>query len=126
MEELKLLYCTHCKKIVELIPSTHCCPTVCCGENMVELVPNTTEAATEKHIPVVSVKGNTVEVVVGSVVHPMTEIHYIQFIYLVTNKNVYRHDLKWNDEPKATFALTEGEEVKEVLAYCNLHGLWKK
>ena len=62
----------------------------------------------------------------------MVQSHFPYFyasyghIYLVTNKNVYRHDLKWNDEPKATFALTEGEEVKEVLAYCNLHGLWKK
>lgn len=125
MKELKLFYCTHCKKVVELLPNSHCCPTVCCGEPMVELKANTQEAATEKHIPVVEKDGNKVSVVVGSTLHPMTEVHYIQFIYLITNKNIYRHDLNWNDEPKASFTLSDDEEIQEVLSYCNLHGLWK-
>ena len=55
---------------------------------MVELKANSTDAAGEKHVPVITVEGNKVHVVVGSVLHPMTEEHSIQFIALET-KRVY-------------------------------------
>lgn len=124
MKEITLLYCKHCKKVVELLPGTHCCDTICCGEPMTKLVPNTTEASVEKHIPVLELKGNVAKVSVGSTLHPMSSEHYIMFVYLITNKNVYRHDFTPTDSPVCEFALLEGEKVEQVLSYCNLHSLW--
>jgi superoxide reductase len=124
MKELKLLFCKHCGKIVELLPETHCCQTICCGEPMVELKANTTEATVEKHIPVVTVNGNDVKVTVGSVLHPMLPEHYIMYIYLLTNKHTYRADLKPGDAPVAEFRLLDDEKVEIAYAYCNIHGLW--
>ena len=98
---------------------------MCCGEAMKELVPNTTDAAGEKHVPVYKVNGNIVEVNVGSVAHPMTEEHLIEWVSLQTEQGNQRKVLKAGQEPKVCFALCEGDKVKNVFAYCNLHGLWK-
>ena len=98
---------------------------MCCGEKMTELVPNTSDGAGEKHVPVVKINGNEVEVRVGEVDHPMLPEHFIQWIYVQTNKGGMRKVLNPNEAPAATFALTEGEEVVAVYEYCNLHGLWK-
>ena len=121
---MKFLKCEGCGKIVELIvPSA--CPTKCCGEAMVELVPNTTDGAHEKHVPVVTQDGNLVHVAVGSVEHPMMEKHWITLIAVETDKGVQHKELTPSDAPKADFALCEGEQLKAVYEYCNLHGLWK-
>ena len=113
-------------KIIEVFPNTHCCPTICCGEPMVELKANTTDAATEKHVPAVEVNGNTVNVQVGSIAHPMTEAHHIAFVTLITDKSVMRHDFNHTDEPVATFTLGADEKPLKVYEHCNLHGLWVK
>ena len=121
---MKFLKSEGCGKIVELIvPSA--CPTKCCGEAMVELVPNTTDGAHEKHVPVVTQDGNLVHVAVGSVEHPMMEKHWITLIAVETDKGVQHKELTPSDAPKADFALCEGEQLKAVYEYCNLHGLWK-
>ena len=95
------------------------------GEEMVELKANSTDAAGEKHVPVITVDGNKVHVVVGSVIHPMTEEHSIQFIALETKQGVQRKALLPTDQPVADFVLAEGDEVVAAYEYCNLHGLWK-
>ena len=92
---------------------------------MKEIIPGTTDASVEKHVPVYEVKDNKVCVTVGSVAHPMTEEHYIQWISLQTKKGNQRKELKPGQEPKACFALCEGDEVVAAYAYCNLHSLWK-
>jgi superoxide reductase len=92
---------------------------------MQELVPGTTDAAVEKHVPVYEVKDNTVCVTVGSVEHPMLEEHFIEWIALKTKSGNQRKALKPGEAPKACFAICEGDEVEAVLAYCNLHGLWQ-
>lgn len=99
-------------------------PVTCCGEQMVEMVPNTSDGAGEKHVPVVTVDGSTVKVNVGEVDHPMTEAHYIPWIVVETCCGVYRKNLKPGDAPTATFEIG-GMKAKAVYAYCNLHGLWK-
>lgn len=119
----KFYICTHCKQIVVKVKDKNI-PIVCCGEKMVELIPNTVEASAEKHIPVVDIQNNKVEVTVGSVLHPMVEEHYIEWILLSTNKKNQRQVLKPGDSPKATFYIGEDEKVTAVYAYCNLHGLW--
>ena len=95
------------------------------GLEMVELKANSTDAAGEKHVPVITVDGNKVHVVVGSVIHPMTEEHSIQFIALETKQGVQRKALLPTDQPIADFVLAEGDEVVAAYEYCNLHGLWK-
>ena len=91
---------------------------------MTELVANTTDAATEKHVPVVTVDGANVHVEVGSTLHPMTEEHLIAFIVLVTEKGYQVAQLTAADEPKADFAVAAGDKPLKVYEYCNLHGLW--
>ena len=120
---MKFLRCEKCGKTVGVIVD-HGCPTMCCGEEMKELVANTTDAATEKHVPVVEVSGNTVTVTVGSVEHPMMEAHYIQWIALETKEGMQRKSLTPDSAPKAVFALAEGDAPVRAYEYCNLHGLW--
>ncbi|MBR4622530.1 MAG: desulfoferrodoxin [Ruminococcus sp.] len=100
------------------------CALRCCGEAMTELVPGTTEAATEKHIPVFTVDGTKVSVTVGEVEHPMLDAHYIEWILITTDKGRQIRYLKPGEAPKAEFTLAEGEVLDTVYAYCNLHGLW--
>ena len=92
---------------------------------MVELVPNTVDAATEKHVPVYTVEGNKVTVKVGEVEHPMLEEHSIEWISIQTKTGNQRKSLKPEEKPEATFLMVDGDEVEAVYAYCNLHGLWK-
>jgi superoxide reductase len=95
---------------------------VCCGKPMTELKANTTEASTEKHIPVAARKNGKIFVEVGSVLHPMTQEHYIEWIAIVSENGTERISLLPSDEPKAVFC---DKENAEVYVYCNLHGLWK-
>lgn len=124
MKELKLLYCTHCKKIVEVVNDNKV-PVICCGEPMKEIVPNSTEAAVEKHLPVISEENGVVKVTVSTVTHPMTAEHYITNIWLETNKAIYKKVLSPDLAPEAQFILAEGEKAVAAYEYCNLHGLWK-
>jgi len=123
MSKTKFYICRHCGNIVSMIFDSGVNP-VCCGEKMEELKPNTTDAAGEKHVPVVEVDGNIVTVTVGSVLHPMKPEHYIQWIYLETEQGCQRKVLKPGDAPVAKFSLTDGDEPIGAYEYCNLHGLW--
>ena len=122
--ELKFFRCNHCENIIVKIKDSSV-PVVCCGENMQELVPGTTDAAVEKHLPVYETNGSTVSVTVGSVSHPMMPEHFINWVCLQTNKGFQLKYLNPGEEPKAVFALSDGEKVEAVYEYCNLHGLWK-
>jgi superoxide reductase len=122
--EMKFYRCKRCGQMVAALKKTGC-PVVCCGEPMEEIIPGTSDGAVEKHVPVYEVKDGKVTVCVGSVAHPMLEEHYIEWIALQTNNGNQRKALKPGDEPKAEFALLEGDEVQAVYAYCNLHSLFK-
>ncbi|MEG2260006.1 MAG: desulfoferrodoxin family protein [Oscillospiraceae bacterium] len=121
---VKFFLCEHCKNMVDMIFDSGV-PMMCCGQKMTALVPNSVEAATEKHIPVVSISGNTVTVTVGSVLHPMLAEHHIAWIALETTAGVYRKALEAGKEPVAVFTLTDEKPIT-VYEFCNLHGLWKK
>jgi superoxide reductase len=119
----KFFVCKHCGNMIGLLHDAGV-PMMCCGEKMVELVPNTTDAAQEKHVPVATVEGNKVVVNVGSVDHPMLDEHWIQWVYLETDKGGHRKVLNPGEKPNVVFALTEDEKPIAVYEYCNLHGLW--
>ena len=122
--EQRFFICKHCGNIVAMVKSSGV-PIMCCGEKMSEIVPGTMDASKEKHVPVYTIEGNTVNVAVGSVLHPMQPEHYIEWVSLQTRSGNQRKQLEPHDEPKVSFAITDGDEVVAVYAYCNLHGLWK-
>ena len=118
----KFYICEHCGNIIGMVHDSGV-PVVCCGQKMTRLEPGTVEASHEKHIPVVSVEDGKVKVNIGSVPHPMTDEHYIQWVYLQTDRGGQRKCLFPGDAPELSFALAEEKPVA-VYAYCNLHGLW--
>ena len=119
----KFYICEHCGNIIEKINDAGV-PVMCCGQKMAELVPNSVEASGEKHIPDVTVKEGAINVNVGSVNHPMAEEHFIEWVYVETDKGGQRKYLKPGEEPNVSFSFAEGEKPVAVYAYCNLHGLW--
>ena len=123
MCENRFYICEHCGNIVGLIHDGGV-PLMCCGQKMTALEPGTVEASVEKHLPVVTVEGDVVKVSVGSVAHPMVEEHFIEWVYLQTDRGGQRKCLAPGSEPSVTFALSDEKPVS-VYAYCNLHGLWK-
>jgi len=123
MKNTKFYICPDCGLVIETIRHTGITPS-CCGMKMDELIPNTVEASGEKHIPAVTVEGNTVTVNVGSVNHPMQDVHYIEWVQLITENGSQRKFLSPGQEPNVVFTLT-GDKPLAVYAYCNLHGLWK-
>ena len=122
--EMKFYRCETCGQIIAIVKKTKV-PVMCCGKPMQEIIPGSTDAAAEKHVPVYEVKDNVVTVTVGSVAHPMLEAHYIEWIALQTKTGNQRKALNPGDEPKACFTICDGDEVEAVYAYCNLHSLWK-
>ena len=122
--EQKFFRCKHCGNFIGLINNAGV-PMICCGEEMEELMPNTVEASTEKHIPDIMYDGDILNVTIGSVLHPSTEEHYIEFIYVQTEKGGQRKSLTIGEPPVANFSFVDDKPV-EVFAYCNLHGLWSK
>ena len=121
---MKFYECSHCHNIIAYVKNSGV-PVICCGEPMKELVPNTTDAANEKHVPVVKVEGTKVTVTVGSVEHPMLDEHYIMWIALETKQGNQRKELLPGARPVAEFRICEDDEVVAAYEYCNLHGLWK-
>lgn len=115
--------CPVCGLVTAVIEKGSCVPH-CCGKEMQVLKANTTDAATEKHVPVVEMDGSSISVKVGSVDHPMTEEHSIRFIALEEEDGFQMRKLTPADKPAASFCASS----KPVAAYeyCNLHGLWKK
>ena len=122
MKNSKFYVCPHCGNLVEMVNDAGVKP-VCCGQPMNELVPNTVEASGEKHKPDVKVENGVVNVNVGSVNHPMEEVHWIEWVQLNTDKGSQRKFLKPGEAPNVSFLLGEDKPLA-VYAYCNIHGLW--
>lgn len=121
---MKFYICKHCGNVITRLTSSGV-PIHCCGEEMHLLEAGVVDAAVEKHLPVVTMAGNLVQVAVGAVTHPMTQEHSIQWVAMVTERDAQIHWLQPGEAPAAVFALADGQQAKTVYAYCNLHGLWK-
>ena len=117
---IKFFRCRHCGKVIVKVIDSNV-PTICCGEPMAEIVANTTDAATEKHLPVVEKQKNKIVVKIGQVPHPMTPEHYINFIVLAGDDGYVIKFLNPGDKPEATF---NASNYTEAYSYCNLHSLW--
>lgn len=108
-----------CKKCGNIITSKD--TPICCEDEMEELIPNTVDAALEKHVPVYKINNNKIEVTVGEVEHPMLDNHYITLIAQVSDDKINMVKLNPGDKPSATFEYIKDSKIYE---YCNLHGLW--
>lgn len=120
----RFFICNHCGNIIAYVKDAGV-PVVCCGEVMREVIPGVIDASLEKHIPVYTVEDGVVTVEVGSILHPMNEEHHIEWISLQTKYGNQRKELCPTGEPGISFAISEGDSVEAVFAYCNLHGLWE-
>lgn len=120
-ESISFFQCAICGNLVGVIKKGGG-TLVCCGKPMTKLEPNTTDAATEKHVPVIERSDGKLYVKVGSVLHPMLENHYIEWIALTDGVKTERISLKPGESPEAVFC---DRENAEIYAYCNLHGLWQ-
>ena len=121
MNKLMLKRCNSCGAMVKIIENCNCkCGFECCGEKMVDVLPNSVDAAFEKHVPSYEMKDNKLEVRVN---HVMEEDHYIEWIALVTdNKEEYVY-LKPNEDAVVVF---DDVSSGTIYSYCNKHGLWEK
>ena len=109
---MRFFICEHCKNIITFVEDSGV-PVMCCGQKMTELVANTTDAAQEKHVPVVEKDGDKLIVSVGSVEHPMTEEHHIAWIAVETKNGSQIKYLDHTGAPKVEFALG-GEDVEAL------------
>ena len=118
---MKLKKCLKCGALVKVLEDCTCdnCGIKCCGEQMVELVPNSTDAAVEKHVPELSVENGKL---FAKVNHVMEDDHFIEWIAFENGDLEKIVHLKPGTEATATFCRVEGTTV---YAYCNKHGLWK-
>jgi superoxide reductase len=124
MTKLHEIYkCNICGNIVEVLHAGMG-ELVCCGQPMELLKEKKEDEGLEKHVPVIEETDSGIIIEVGSVAHPMEENHYIEWIEVIANGEVYRKFLKPGDEPKAEFEI-EAENII-ARAYCNIHGLWKQ
>ena len=121
-EKLQVYRCNRCGNVVEVVHAA-AGTLVCCGQEMELQRENTTDAAGEKHVPVVEKADGGVKVKVGSVAHPMQAEHFIEWVQVVVDGQAYRQFLQPGEAPEAFFPVdAEGQVARE---YCNLHGLWK-
>jgi superoxide reductase len=115
--------CEVCGNVVQIVHNSFG-QLVCCNQPMKLQTENTIEASVEKHIPLIEKLGNKILVKVGSIEHPMTNEHYIEWIEVLTPNSSFKNFLKPSDKPQSEFFINE--EIISARAYCNLHGLWKK
>ena len=121
-KRLEVYKCSECGNIVEVLTGGGG-SLICCGANMELLEEKTADAATEKHVPVIEQVDGGVKVKVGSVPHPMTDEHSIEWIELLADGKAYRQFLSPGDEPEAVFNVSA--DAVTAREHCNVHGLWK-
>ena len=121
-ENVRFYRCPICGNVIGLINGDMQHIT-CCGKPMELMKANSTDAATEKHVPTYEKFENEIIVKVGEVVHPMDEDHFIVWIAQVADHRTTRIRFTPGQVPQAIFPYIPGSTI---YAYCNKHGLWKK
>lgn len=121
-KKIEIYKCIACGNIVEVLHGGDG-ELFCCGQPMKRLQENTTDAAKEKHVPVIEKIAGGYKVKVGSVAHPMEDKHYIEWIELLAGEKAYRKFLAPGQAPEAVF-LVDAASVS-AREHCNIHGLWK-
>ena len=122
MKDLVIKKCPKCGAVVEVLHDCTCdnCGIICCGQKMIELIPNSNDAIFEKHVPNYEIQGDKILVNVNHVMEPE---HFIEWIVLVTDTQIYKRVLNPNEKPEAVFPYVKGGKL---YSYCNKHALWTK
>lgn len=119
-KELIIKKCFKCGAVVKVLDDCECnCGFKCCGEEMKTLVPNSVDAAVEKHVPTYEVKEGKIFVKVN---HVMEEDHYIEWISIVYDEREVTTYFEPGGVPIAHCKYVPGSTI---YAYCNKHSLWK-
>lgn len=120
-DKFVLKKCNSCGALVKVFKDCTCedCGIKCCGKEMEKLIPNTVDAAKEKHVPTYQVYGEKIMVKVN---HVMEKDHYIEWIACVNENRERIKYLKPGDVPEVTFKHIPGSTI---YVYCNKHDLWK-
>jgi superoxide reductase len=122
ISEMNIFYCKHCKRICFSFPVDS--TLVCCGDEMTLLKPKTMDTGNEKHLPVVErIALNKIKITIGSVLHPMLEEHYIQWVFIVQDDTYQIKTLQPGETPELVATIIPEEDIK-VYEFCNIHGLW--
>jgi len=121
-KRLEVYKCEVCGNIVE-VAHGGAGELVCCGKPMILQIENTVDASKEKHVPVIEKLADGFKITIGSVLHPMEQKHYIEWIELIADDKAYRQFLNPGDQPVAIFKIIAEKAVARE--YCNIHGLWK-
>ncbi len=125
MKKGNFYYCEICKNLIKVVDA-HADALVCCGQPMTLQEPHTADTGKEKHVPVIISEGEKTKIVLGDVPHPMTKEHYIDFIEVTTKDGKVGYaSVKGLEKAEAIFNL-RAEDIVDVKAYCNIHGLWVK
>lgn len=123
MKELTFYRCAVCGNLICMVNDSGVTPT-CCGEEMERVVAHISDSGAEKHLPEICHEGSRILVSVGSIPHPMTDSHYIEWVLLQTNLGTYTRRLQPDTIPEACFRIRSDEHPVRAYALCNLHGLW--
>lgn len=115
--------CDICGNVIE-IANTGAPALVCCGKPMAKLEAKSGDEGKEKHMPIIEDMGDKVMVRIGSTAHPMENDHYIVFVEVMTEKEIFKHEFQPGDNPTAMFNIKKSE-IKDVREFCNKHMLWK-
>ena len=121
-QNFEVYKCSICGNIVEAVHASTG-TLVCCGQQMELLKERFEDEGFEKHVPIIKKLKTKVRVKIGSKLHPMEPNHYIEFVELIADGNIYRKFLKPGDKPKAEFCV-KAENISARIS-CNLHGLWR-
>lgn len=116
--------CELCRNTIEIL-NTGASTLICCGQEMKLMEEKSTEGeGKEKHLPVIEkLETGGVKVRVGEVPHPMEEEHHIEWIEIKTaDDRIAKKYLQPGDSTEVEF---NKNNILEVRAYCNIHGLWK-
>lgn len=124
MKKMQIEYCPTCGNVVEKIED-HRVPLMCCGQKLQPLVPNSTEAAIEKHQPVISQENGKLLIRVGEVEHPSVEAHWIPWVIVQLENQIHRYSFEAGQIPIIDIPCPTSGTVVKAMAYCNSHGLWE-
>ena len=120
-KELIIKKCLKCGALVKVLEDCTCenCGIKCCGEEMKALVPNSVDAAFEKHVPTYEIKDGKIFIKVN---HVMEEDHYIEWVSIVFD---HKEVTTYFEPGKEAVAHCKYVPGSTIYAYCNKHGLWK-
>ena len=108
--ELVIKKCKSCNAMVKVLKDCTCenCGIKCCGEEMETLIPNSVDAAIEKHVPTYE---RVEDEIVVRVNHVMEKEHFIEWIEMVSENKEYFIRLYPEQDAEVRFKYIPGSTI---------------